>query len=142
GLKTALVEQKDLGGVCLNLGCIPSKALLRNAELAHLLRTNAHSYGIQMDNLSLEYGAAFKRSRQVSQRLTKGVGFLMKKHCVNVFNGRGTLSGPKEVQVALADGSTQALNANNIVLATGAHPTAVPGMQPDGEKILDYSHAI
>jgi dihydrolipoamide dehydrogenase len=142
GLKTALVEQKDLGGVCLNLGCIPSKALLRNAELAHLLRTNALSYGIQMDNLSLDYGAAFKRSRQVSQRLTKGVGFLMKKHCVSVFNGRGALSGPTEVQVALADGSTQALNANNIVLATGAHPTAVPGMQPDGEKILDYSHAI
>ena len=142
GLKTALVEQKDLGGVCLNLGCIPSKALLRNAELAHLLRTNAHSYGIQMDNLSLDYGAAFKRSRQVSQRLTKGVGFLMKKHCVSVFNGRGTLSGPTEVQVALADGSIQALNASNIVLATGAHPTVVPGMEPDGEKILDYSHAI
>jgi len=142
GFKAALVEQKDLGGVCLNIGCIPSKALLRNAELAYLLRTNAHSYGIQMDNLSLDYSAAFKRSRQVSQRLTKGVGFLMKKHGISVFNGRGSLLSPTEVQVEAGDGSSQTLGAKHVILATGAHPAVVPGMEPDGDKILDYSHAI
>ncbi|MEL7646015.1 MAG: dihydrolipoyl dehydrogenase [Anaerolineaceae bacterium] len=142
GLKTALVEQKALGGVCLNIGCIPSKALLRNAELAYLLRTNAESYGIRMDNLSLDYSAAYKRSRQVSQRLIKGVGFLMKKHGISVFNGRGFLLSASEVRVEASDGSNQTLGAKNIILATGAHPAVVPGMEPDGEKILDYAGAI
>ena len=142
GLKTALVEQKALGGVCLNIGCIPSKALLRNAELAYLLRVNAEAYGIHVDNLSLDYGAAYKRSRQVSQRLTKGVGFLMKKHGISVYSGRGFLLSPSEVRVDASDGGSQTLSAKNIILATGAHPVVVPGMEPDGEKILDYAHAI
>jgi len=142
GFRAALVEQKALGGVCLNIGCIPSKALLRNAELAYLLRTNADSYGIRMDNLSLDYGAAYKRSRQVSQRLTKGVGFLMKKHGISVYSGRGFLLSPSEVRVDASDGGSQTLSAKNIILATGAHPVVVPGMEPDGEKILDYAHAI
>ena len=142
GLKTALVEQKALGGVCLNLGCIPSKALLRNAELAYLLRVNASAFGIAMDNLRLDYGAAYKRSRQVSQRLTKGVAFLMKSRDISVYYGRGFLLSPREVRVDASDGSSQTIAAKNIVLATGAHPVVVPGMEPDGEKILDYVHAI
>ena len=77
GKKVAIVERKYMGGVCLNVGCIPSKALLRNAELANILRTEAKEFGIQAENLHLDYGAAFKRSRQVSERLTKGVDFLM-----------------------------------------------------------------
>jgi len=95
-----------------------------------------------VDNLSLDYGAAYKRSRQVSQRLTKGVGFLMKKHGISVYSGRGFLLSPSEVRVDASDGGSQTLSAKNIILATGAHPVVVPGMEPDGEKILDYAHAI
>ena len=142
GLKVALVEQKALGGVCLNIGCIPSKALLRNAELVYLLRTQAAEFGIHADNLTFDYGAAYKRSRQVSQRLTKGVGFLMKKNAIPIIEGHGEIANPQEVLVRAADGSSQSLATRQIILATGAHPTVVPGMEPDGEKILDYEDAI
>ena len=79
GLKTAVIEKEYLGGVCLNIGCIPSKSLLKNADVAHLLRTGGRTFGFSFDNLELDFGKAVKRSRQVSGRLTKGVGFLMKK---------------------------------------------------------------
>ena len=142
GKKVAIVERKYMGGVCLNVGCIPSKALLRNAELANILRTEAKEFGIQAENLHLDYGAAFKRSRQVSERLTKGVDFLMKKNKIEVLRGSGQLSGPSKVTVQLAEGGSEELQAAHIILATGAQPVVIPGMEPDGEKILDYSHAI
>src|SRR4030067_2323353 len=85
GLKTAIVDKQWLGGVCLNVGCIPSKALLRNAEVAHILRERGKEFGFSFDNLTLDYSVAVKRSRQVSDRLTKGVGFLMKKNNIAVF---------------------------------------------------------
>lgn len=142
GLKVTLVEQKALGGVCLNVGCIPSKALLRNAELVYLMRTQAPEFGVQAENLTFDYGAAYKRSRQVSQRLTRGVGFLMKKNAIQVIEGHGEIVTPQEVLVRTADGSTRTLSTKNIVLATGAHATVIPGMEPDGQKILDYEDAI
>ena len=142
GLKTAIVERKYLGGVCLNVGCIPSKALLRNAELAYLLRTEAKDYGISFENLQLDYSVAFKRSRQVSQRLTRGVSFLMKKNKVEVFNGEAKLTAPGKLDIQLTEGGSEQIEAKNIILATGAHPTVIPGMEPDGVKVLDYSHAI
>lgn len=142
GLKVALVEQKALGGVCLNVGCIPSKALLRNAELVYLMRTQAPEFGFQAENLTFDYGAAYKRSRQVSQRLTRGVGFLMKKNAIQVIEGHGEIVTPQEVLVRAADGSPQTLSTKNVVLATGAHATVIPGMEPDGQKILDYEDAI
>ena len=83
GLKTAIVEKQWMGGVCLNVGCIPSKALLRNAELAHILRERTKEFGISVENLQLDYSAAVKRSRQVSNRLTKGIGLLMSKHNID-----------------------------------------------------------
>jgi len=142
GLKVALVEQKALGGVCLNIGCIPSKALLRNAELVYLMRTQAADFGIQAENLSFDYSAAYKRSRQVSERLTKGVSFLLKKNNITVIEGHGEIANPGEVLVRTVDGRMQTLSTRNVVLATGAHPTVIPGMEPDGEKILDYEDAI
>lgn len=142
GLKTAIIEKKDLGGVCLNVGCIPSKALLRNAEIAHTLRERGKEFGFSFDNLQLDYSIAFKRSRQVSQRLTKGVGFLMKKNNIDVFIGTAHLPSIGRVDVTLADGKKEGLETKNIVLATGSTPMVIPGMDVDGKKVLNYIHAI
>lgn len=142
GKTVAIVEKKWLGGVCLNVGCIPSKALLRNADLAYTMREHAAEFGITFDNLRLDYGAAFKRSRQVSNRLTKGVAFLMKKNKIDVFMGAAKFADQKTLEVTLNEGGAETLRAKDFVIATGAHATLVPGMEPDGQKILDYSHAI
>lgn len=142
GKKVAIVEKQWLGGVCLNVGCIPSKALLRNADLAYIMREHAADYGISFDNLKLDYGAAYKRSRQVSSRLTKGVAFLMKKNKIDVLMGAAKFATVDTLEVTLNDGGKETLKAKDFVIATGAHATVVPGMEPDGQKILDYSHAI
>jgi len=142
GLKTALVEKEWLGGVCLNVGCIPSKALLKNAEVAHLLRKRGREFGFSFENLELDFGSAVKRSRQVSSRLTKGVGFLMKKNNIEVYMGTGRLTGQNLVEVNAADGGVESLQAANIILATGATPISIPGIQVDGEKVLTYREAI
>ena len=142
GLKTAIIEKQWMGGVCLNVGCIPSKALLHNAELAYTLRKEAQEYGISFDNLQLDYSAAFKRSRQISSRLTKGIGFLMKKNNIEVIEGAASLAGGGKINVTLTAGGQEEVQAKDIIIATGAHATVIPGMEPDGEKVLDFSHAI
>jgi dihydrolipoamide dehydrogenase len=142
GLTAAIIEKKYMGGVCLNVGCIPSKALLRNAELAHILQNRAKEFGFSFDNLSLDYAVAFKRSRQVSTRLVKGVGFLMRKNKIDIYEGAGTILSPGEVQVALKDGGETRIRAKNLIIATGHHPASIPGVEIDGEKVLDYEHAI
>lgn len=105
GLKTAIIEKEYWGGVCLNVGCIPSKSLLKNAEVAHTLQHRAQEFGFSFDNLTLDYGAAFKRSRQVSGRLVKGVQFLMKKNKIDVYEGTGKLTDRETVQVTLNEGA-------------------------------------
>ena len=142
GLKTAIVEKQWLGGVCLNVGCIPSKALLRNAELAHTLRERTKEFGISFENLQLDYSVAVKRSRQVSDRLTRGVGFLLKKNNIDVFMGVGQIDGSGKVNVLDNDGKSQTLLTKNIIIATGSHAVKVPGMEVDGEKILSFWEAI
>lgn len=142
GLKTAIVEKEWLGGVCLNIGCIPSKALLKNAELAHTLRERSAEFGIHFDNLKLDYDAAFKRSRQVSDRLTRGVAFLMKKNQVDVFMGTAKLESKNQVAVTKSDGSKEILNARNIVIATGSHTFVPNGWPVDGKRVLTYREAI
>jgi dihydrolipoamide dehydrogenase len=142
GLKTAIVEKKWLGGVCLNVGCIPSKALLKNAELVHTLRERASEFGIQVDNLKVDYSAAVKRSRQVSSRLTKGVGFLMKKNNIDVFMGAGKLAARDKIVVTGEDGKTQEVSAKNIIIATGAYSANIPGVEVDGQKVVSYTEAI
>ena len=149
--KVAIVDKQWLGGVCLNVGCIPSKSLLKNAEVAHTLLERGKDFGFSFDNLKLDFGAAFKRSRQVSDRLVKGVGFLMKKNNIAVFMGEARLTRPTTVTVKDKDGTpapaggareTTELTAKNIIVATGAS-AAVPGAwKVDGEKVVTYLEAI
>jgi dihydrolipoamide dehydrogenase len=142
GLKTAIIEKKYWGGVCLNVGCIPSKALLKNAELAHLLQHRAQEFGFSFDNLSFDYAVAFKRSRQVSERLVRGVQFLMRKNKIDTYDGWGTITSPNVVQIALNEGSETTLQAKNLIIATGHHPSTIPGVEIDGTRVLNYEQAI
>lgn len=142
GLKTALIEKQYMGGVCLNIGCIPSKALLKNAEVAHTLKHRGKEFGFSFDNLKLDYRAAFKRSRQVSERLVKGVGFLMKKNNIDVYDGRGTITSPNSLRVELNEGGEKEVTADNIIIATGARPRSLPGVEFDGERIISYIEGI
>ena len=142
GLKTAIVDKQWLGGVCLNVGCIPSKSLLKNADLAFTLRNRAKEFGISFDKLELDYGEAVKRSRGVSQRLTKGVGFLMKKNNIDVFMGKATLNTKDQISVSMEDGTEDQLQASHIIIATGAYSFTPPAWGLDGEKVLSYTEAI
>jgi dihydrolipoamide dehydrogenase len=142
GQKVAIIEKEYMGGVCLNIGCIPTKALLKNAELAHTLQHRAREFGFSFDNLQLDYGRAFKRSRQVSNRLVKGVGFLMRKNNIDVFEGIGQLTGTNSLSVTLNDGGEKTINAHNIIIATGARPRTLPGVDFDGERIVSYIESI
>lgn len=142
GMKTAIIDKEWLGGVCLNVGCIPSKALLKNADVANTLRTGAREFGFSFENLKLDYSVAVKRSRQVSNRLTKGVGFLMKKNNIDVIMGAGRLTAKNKISVTGEDGNTQQIVAKNIIVATGAYSSSIPGVKIDGEKILSYKEAI
>lgn len=142
GLRTAVVERQFMGGVCLNIGCIPTKALLKNAEVAHTLKHRAKEFGFSFDNLSLDYNVAFKRSRQVSDRLVKGVGFLMRKHKIDVYDGVGTLTGPNTMAVKLNDGQETTLAAKNFIIATGARPRPFPGVEFDDQRVISYIPAI
>jgi dihydrolipoamide dehydrogenase len=136
GQKTAVVEKEHVGGICLNWGCIPTKALLRNAEVINLLQ-EGKTFGFKFENLSVDYSVAQKRSRQVSNRLVKGVGFLMKKNNIEVIEGFAKLKSKSEIEV---DGATH--TAKNIILATGARPRSIPGVDLDGDKLLNYHHAL
>ncbi|MCC6146752.1 MAG: dihydrolipoyl dehydrogenase [Anaerolineaceae bacterium] len=142
GLRTAIVEKQWLGGVCLNVGCIPSKALLKNADVVHTLRERGKEFGFSFENLQVDYSVAFNRSRQVSSRLTKGVGILMKKNNIDVHMGSAALTGKDSVQVTAEDGQVSELKAKNIVLATGSHTAMIPGVTVDGKQIVTYQEAI
>ena len=139
GLKVAVVEREALGGVCLNWGCIPSKALLRNAELINIIHEQSKDFGFSFDNFSADFKKAFQRSRQVSTRLVKGVGFLMKKNAIEVITGSARLTSP--TTVAIEPGG-ETVTARHIILATGARNRTFPGMETDGERILGYREAI
>jgi dihydrolipoamide dehydrogenase len=124
------------------VGCIPSKSLLKNAEVAHTLRERGKEFGFSFDNLKLDYRAAAKRSRQVSNRLTKGVDFLMRKNEIDVHKGTARLTAKDAVQVIDADGKTSEFKAKNIVIATGASPFIIPGVEVDGKQVVTYKEAI
>lgn len=140
--KVAIVDKQWLGGVCLNVGCIPSKSLLKNAEVAHTLRERGKDFGFTMDNLKLDYGVAVKRSRQNSDRLTKGVGFLMKKNNIAVFMGEAKFKTKDTINVTDKDGKVTELKAKNIIVATGASAMVPPVWKVDGEKVVTYWEAI
>jgi dihydrolipoamide dehydrogenase len=142
GLKTAIVDKQWLGGVCLNVGCIPSKALLRNADIAHTLRERGKEFGFSFENLQLDYSVAVERSRKVSERLVRGVGFLMKKNNIDVHMGAARITAKDTVEVTGEDGGKQQLKAKNIVIATGAYAATIPNLEVDGEKVVTYWEAI
>ena len=142
GLKVACVEKQWLGGVCLNVGCIPSKSLLKNAEYIHTIKHRGKELGFTYDNLSVDYKVAFKRSRSASSRLVKGIGFLFRKYGVVHVEGTGKLVDANTVEVTKAEGKTETLSAKNIILATGARPRQLPGLEFDGEKVISYIEAI
>jgi len=138
GKRTAIVEREHLGGVCLNWGCIPTKALLRNAEVINLLK-RGRDFGFSVENVQVDYSAAVKRSRQVSGRLVKGVGSLMKKNKIDVYEAEGRLVAPNRVAIG-SEG--EVLEASNIILATGATSRSVPSLKIDGERIITSRHAL
>jgi dihydrolipoamide dehydrogenase len=148
GFKTAIVEREYLGGICLNWGCIPTKALLRSAEIFHYMQ-HAKDYGLSADKVGFDPGAVVKRSRAVSKRLNDGVGYLMKKNKVSVIWGEASIEAPGKVAVkagkseapkgALGAGSYQ---AKHIILATGARPRVLPGLEPDKKLIWTYFEAM
>ena len=140
GLKVGVIEKKYWGGVCLNVGCIPSKALLRNAELAHILNNEKDKYGIEGD-ATMVYKPAFSRSREVSGAIVKGVHFLMKKNKIEEINGWGTFSDAKTIEVELEDGSSRTVTADNIIIATGATTRLVPGTELS-ENVVTYEEQI
>jgi dihydrolipoamide dehydrogenase len=142
GLKTAIIDKQWLGGVCLNIGCIPSKALLKNADVVHTLRERGKEFGFSLDNLKIDYSVAVKRSRKVSNRLVKGVGFLMKKNKIDVHMGAAKFTAPDTVEVTDPDGEAQPHQGKNIVIATGASAAVPPDWEVDGKQILTYNEAI
>ncbi len=140
GLKTALVERDRLGGICLNWGCIPTKALLRSSEIWHLMH-RLNEFGFSADNLKFDIARIVERSRKVAQQLSNGVAFLMKKHKITVIAGDAKLTGKGKLSVT-KDGKTEEITAKNIVLATGARARTFPGMEPDGKLIWTYREAM
>src|SRR5215467_8903701 len=148
GFKTAIVERDYLGGICLNWGCIPTKALLRSAESFHYLQ-HAKDYGLKADNVAYDPKAVVQRSRAVSKRLNDGVGFLMKKNKVSIIWGEASIDAPGKVSVnaskseapkgALGAGQYQ---AKHIIIATGARPRALPGIEPDKKLVWTYFEAM
>ena len=140
GLKTAIVERELLGGICLNWGCIPTKALLRSAEIFHYMQ-NAGDYGLKASGIEADLEAVVKRSRGVAKQLNQGIGHLMKKNGITVFMGEGRLSGSGKLEVSGEDGS-QEIAASHIIIATGARARDLPFAPADGERIWTYRHAM
>ena len=138
----AIVDRQWLGGVCLNVGCIPSKSLLKNAEVAHILREQGKDFGFSFENLKLDYGVAVKRSRQNSDRLVKGVGFLMKKNAITVHMGSARVVGPTKIAVTNSGKQAQELSAPSVIIATGATAMVPPAWKVDGRNVVTYNEAI
>ena len=138
GLRTAVVEREHVGGTCLNWGCIPTKSLLRNAEVLSLLK-RGKEFGFTFDNLQVDFAAAIRRSRQVSGRLVKGVQSLLKKNKIDLVKGEGRLLASGRVAV---EPGGQVLEARHIILATGARARSIPGLAIDGERIITSRHAL
>ena len=140
GLKTAVVEREHFGGICLNWGCIPTKALLRTAEVFRNIQ-HATSYGIKVEKASVDLEATVKRSRQVAAQLSGGISGLLKKNKIAVFEGQGKLAGAGKVSVE-KDGKSTSLSAKHIILATGARARHLPGLEPDGKLVWSYKEAL
>lgn len=141
GFKTAIIEKESLGGVCLNWGCIPTKALLKSAQVFDYLK-HAKDYGLTLENADKDFGAVVKRSRDVADGMSKGVQFLMKKNKIDVIEGFGKLKSGKKVAVKDKNDKTTEYEAKHIIVATGARSRELPGLKQDGEKVIGYREAM
>jgi dihydrolipoamide dehydrogenase len=141
GMKTAIVEKESLGGICLNWGCIPTKALLKSAQVYEYIQ-HAADYGITIKEAKHDFDAVVKRSRGVADGMSKGVQFLMKKNKIEVIMGFGKLTKDKKVEVTKADGKKEMLEAKSIILATGGRARELPNIKIDGEKVIEYRKAM
>jgi len=142
GLKTACIEAKHLGGICLNWGCIPTKSLLRNAEIWETVK-HAEEYGLKFDNVSFDFSRIIQRSRGIADRMSKGVAFLFKKYQVEHIEASGKLLAKNTVGTFDREGNkTGEVSAKHIILATGARPRSIPGIEIDGEKVISYFEAM
>ena len=141
GFKTAIIEKESLGGVCLNWGCIPTKALLKSAQVFEYL-LHAADYGLKAEGVDKDFNAVVKRSRNVAEGMSKGVQFLMKKNKIEVIKGFGTLKPGKKISVKSDDGKETEYSANNIIIATGARSRELPSLPQDGKKIIGYREAM
>ncbi|MGZ3883614.1 MAG: dihydrolipoyl dehydrogenase [Bacteroidia bacterium] len=141
GFKTAIIEKENLGGICLNWGCIPTKALLKSAQVFEYLN-HAKDYGISADNIKADFSAVIKRSRDVADGMSKGIQFLMKKNKIDVIMGVAKVKPGKKVEVKAADGKASVYEAKHIVIATGARSRALPNLPQDGKKIIGYREAM
>ncbi|QXP55418.1 dihydrolipoyl dehydrogenase [Cellulophaga sp. HaHa_2_95] len=141
GFKVAIIEKESLGGVCLNWGCIPTKALIKSAQVFNYLQ-HAEDYGLKVNGVDKDFNAVVKRSRGVAEGMSKGVQFLMKKNKIEVINGYGTLKAGKKVSVKDAEGKVAEYSATNIIIATGARSRELPNLPQDGKKIIGYRQAM
>lgn len=141
GLKVAVVEKENLGGVCLNWGCIPTKALLKSAQVFQYIQ-HAEDYGIKVGEANADFSAVIARSRGVAEGMSKGVQFLMKKNKIDVIDGFGTVKPGKKIEVKGKDGKTSVVEGKHIIIATGARARQLPNVPIDGEKVIDYRKAM
>jgi dihydrolipoamide dehydrogenase len=141
GFKTAIIEKESLGGVCLNWGCIPTKALLKSAQVFEYLK-HADDYGLTIENYDKDFDAVVNRSRNVAGTMSKGVQFLMKKNKIEVIMGYGTLKAGKKVAVASEDGTETVYEADHVIIATGARSRELPSLPQDGKKVIGYREAM
>ena len=141
GLKTAVIEKESLGGVCLNWGCIPTKALLKSANVYEYIN-HAEDYGIKVSSHKADFNAVVKRSRSVAEKMSGGVQFLMKKNKIDVIMGTGKVQPGKQIEVTNADGKSETYSAKNIIIATGARSRNLPSLAQDGKQIVGYREAM
>ncbi len=141
GLKTAVVERSELGGICLNWGCIPTKALLKSANVFEYIQ-HAEDYGIKVKDAEADFSAMIKRSRNVADGMSKGIQFLMKKNKIDILTGSGKIKSGKKVDVTDSEGKVTEYSAENIILATGARSRELPNLPQDGKKIIGYRKAM
>ena len=141
GFKTAIIEKESLGGICLNWGCIPTKALLKSAQVYDYLK-HVDEYGLKVEAIDKDFDAVIKRSRNIADGMSKGVQFLMKKNKIDIIDGFGKIKPGKKVDVTAADGTVKEYSAENIIIATGARSRELPNIPQDGIKVIEYRKAM
>ncbi|MDG2281268.1 MAG: FAD-dependent oxidoreductase, partial [Flavicella sp.] len=141
GFKTAVVEKAEIGGICLNWGCIPTKALLKSAQVFEYIK-HAEDFGIKVNNAKADFNNVINRSRSVANNMSKGIDFLMKKNKIDVINGFGKIKTGKKVDVTAEDGTVTEYSGDHIIIATGARSRELPNLPQDGKKVIGYRQAM